>query len=129
MINEEQLYDAFGELLYAVAKSEGKTRGFALEQLDKVVRQYEWGSKAMWSFNYENLHDHKMEEAYDKAFDAFTSFGPFKGYKSFFDMLDAIVKMEILGERGQKVINRFRNKLLVHFAENQEIYFPDTEEA
>jgi len=125
MRNTEKLYNAFGELLYAVIKAEGKARENIIKKLERTVQEYEWGQTAMWSLRYEMGHNATTDEAYQKAFDAFTDFGPFPGYESFFRMVDDIIKKNILGERGKKVIGRFRKKLMDHFYENHNIYFDD----
>lgn len=121
-MNTEKLYDAFGELLYAVLKVEGKVRRDLLVRLEEILCQYKWGKTALWSFNYEEDHKSSIEDAYQKAFYAFKDYGPNEDYQSFFDMMDKINDQYLLlGQKGKRTFERFKRKLRESYAENQAV--------
>jgi hypothetical protein len=51
---QTQLYDALGELIYALAKVDGLIDEAEIGKLEEVLRSHPWSSEIKWSFDYEN---------------------------------------------------------------------------
>ncbi|MEM1136762.1 MAG: hypothetical protein AAGI07_13070 [Bacteroidota bacterium] len=130
MANEEKVYEAFGELLYAIARSEGKVKQATEEHVEMMLKKYTWGNEAIWSFKYEKKRKNSFEETYDHAISTFIEYGPFEEYKTFFELLDEIhqQKNSIFGERGKKILSNFKKKLQRAFMENENITYEDDDE-
>ncbi len=130
MANKEKVYEAFGELLYAVARAEGKVKKDTVEQLEKLLEKYSWANDAIWSFKYEKNRKNTFEEAYDHALDVFTENGPMAEYETFFELLDELSEEShpLLGVRGKRVLTNFKRKLHRNFMENENIFSNDEPE-
>jgi hypothetical protein len=127
MANKEKVFEAFGELLYAVARAEGKVRKDTAEQVAQLLDKYTWASDAIWSFKYEKDHKTTFEETYDQALDTFVEHGPMEEYKNFFELLDELSDdaHPLLGNRGKKILINFKRKLNRKFMENEDIFSND----
>ena len=53
MVGKTELYDAFGELIYAVAKADGFIQNEEVGKLQELLASHTWGKEIGWSFNYE----------------------------------------------------------------------------
>ena len=87
MIKKHKLYDAFGELLYAIAIADGEIQDEEVKTLEQVLREHPWAKEIKWSFDYEKQKNHSLEEAYTKAIDVFKENGPDPEYKYFLDVM------------------------------------------
>ena len=113
---KSQLYDAMGELIYAVAKAKGIAAQNETSLLPELLAQYDWAKAVEWSFNYEDAKQKTMEEAYSKAIDTCKAYGPAEEYASLMQVL------EILGQGkasaiapAPSVLLRFQTDLTNHF--------------
>lgn len=114
--SKEQLYDALGELIYAVAFADGEVQESEVEQLEKVLSAHPWAAAVKWSFNYEKNKGKSVEEAYDKAIDTCKAYGPTEEYASLFETLDAVAEANNGVEVSEAtLIQRFKNDLREHF--------------
>lgn len=129
MASKEKVYEAFGELLYAVARSEGKVKQKTIDHLENILKKYTWGNEAIWSFKYEKEHKKSFEETYDHAVDIFIEYGPFEEYEKFFELIEEINQEDnsIFGNRGQKILINFKKKLHRAFMENEDITYDDND--
>jgi len=123
MIKRERLYDAFGELIYAIAMADGDVQTVELETLEKLLREHPWAKEIKWSFNYEQNKHHSVEEAYQRAIDVCKENGPDPEYKY---LLDVMVKVaEAFGgiiPQEQMIIDNFKMDLSKRFAEDLRLH-------
>ncbi len=124
MANKEKVFEAFGELLYAVARAEGKVRKDTAEQVEALLEKYTWASDAIWSFKYEKKRKNTFEETYEHAIDTFVSHGPMAEYETFFELLDELSEEShpLLGSRGKKILTNFKRRLNRKFLDNEDIF-------
>jgi len=90
MVKRERLYDAFGELVYAMAKADGEIQAEEIQAMELLLKHHPWAKQIKWSFDYENLKHHSVEEAYIKAVEICKENGPDPEYKYLIDLLTAV---------------------------------------
>lgn len=119
-MNEEQLLDTFGELLYALVSTGSgvstKTKGAVSKELSK----YDWGEKAFWSFNYESSHNRSAKEAYERALDTFTENGPSDKYYLFIDIMEKIADLYATTDYQKRIPLKFKEELMERLKSNAE---------
>lgn len=121
-MTSEKLFEAFGELLYAIASIDGKINAEEKKLIENELAKYEWGSEISWSFDYETSHDRSLEEAYERALDTFSEYGPFKEYDNFFKILSEVVdNSNKISNKERKVLEKFRSQLLNRFMDDDSI--------
>lgn len=114
--SKERLYDALGELIYAVAKADGLVQDEEASRLQEILQQHPWASEVQWSFDYENKRATTLEEAYQKAIDTCKAYGPTEEYEYLFDILYEIAKAsEGVNLEEAQIIVRFKMELKEHF--------------
>lgn len=114
--SKAKLYDAMGELIYAVAKADGLIQESETEKLHELLLAHPWSREIEWSFDYEKRHDISVPEAYAKAIETCKAFGPSKEYALLFEVLQAVAEASHGMESSEReVIERFRNDLRQHF--------------
>jgi uncharacterized tellurite resistance protein B-like protein len=114
--SKERLYDALGELIYAVAKADGLVQDEETSRLEEILQQHPWAREVRWSFDYEKNRQTTLEEAYDKALDTCKAYGPAEEYQYLFDILYEIAKAsEGVNVEEAQVIVRFKMDLKNHF--------------
>ncbi len=132
MVKKSKLYDAFGELLYAIAIADGEVQKEEIEVLEKLLKEHPWAKEIKWSFDYETQKANSLEEVYAKAIDICKENGPDPEYKYLLDVMiqvadafDGIVPQE------ERVINSFINDLkerFMHDLEENKLAFFDEDE-
>lgn len=121
MISKEQLYDAFGELIYAVAKADGLIQIEEKLMLEKILSEHPWASQIHWSFNYESTKEMNPEESYKKALDIFKEYGPHPDYIYLLDVLEKVAAASNgIDADEQKVIDSFQSDLYKRFLRDAE---------
>ena len=90
MTNEERLYDAFGELVYAVALADGYIQPEETEALERLLTHHDWAKEIKWSFDYEVKAKHSVEDVYKKAINTFEKIGPHPEYAFMLEVLDKV---------------------------------------
>lgn len=122
MANNDKLYEAFGELLYAVAKVDGSVQNEERKVLDEILNRHPWGKDIIWSFNYEEKKTNSVKDAYLKAMDIFVNHGPFEEYENFHSVLNEVaLAFGGITEEERALINNFKNTLLNSFKNNPDI--------
>lgn len=121
MISKEQLYDAFGELIYAVAKADGLIQIEERLTLEKILSDHPWASQIHWSFNYESTKEIDPLESYEKAIDIFKEHGPDPDYIYLLDVLKQVAAAsDGIDADEQKVIDSFQSDLYKRFLKDAE---------
>ncbi|MDX1942600.1 MAG: TerB family tellurite resistance protein [Saprospiraceae bacterium] len=114
--SKEKLYDALGELIYAVAKADGLVQESETSKLQEILQNHPWSREVHWSFEYEKNRETSLDEAYAKALDTCKEYGPTEEYQYLFDILYEIAKAsDGLDRLEAKVIVRFKLALREHF--------------
>lgn len=93
MTNEERLYDAFGELVYAVCLADGYIQPEETEALERLLSNHDWAKEIKWSFDYEVRAGKKtVDEAYKKALITFEKVGPNPEYAFMLEVLEEVAR-------------------------------------
>ncbi|EAY26163.1 TerB family tellurite resistance protein [Microscilla marina] len=121
MVNKEQLYDAFGELIYAVAKADGLIQAEEQRMLENILTAHPWASQIRWSFDYESKKGMNPEDSYKKALDIFKEHGPDPDYVYLLDVLEKVAEAsDGIDANEQKVIDSFQSDLYKRFVKDAE---------
>ncbi len=114
--SKERLYDALGELIYAVAKADGLVQAEEIERLQQVLLAHPWSREIKWSFDFEHRRKQSVEEAYSKALETCKEYGPSTEYAFLFEVLQAVAEASYGTDiKEAKIIERFKNELKDHF--------------
>jgi uncharacterized tellurite resistance protein B-like protein len=121
-MNKEKLYEAFGELLYAVAMADGAVQEEERARMKAVLAPFRWGEEVLWSFNYETNHQRPLKDAYAKSFRAICEHGPFSEFYEFVQVLeDVAAASKGIDPEERAMIDRFRQDLQEAFMNNPKI--------
>ena len=113
MVNKEKLFEAFGELIYAVAKIDGTVQPEEVEKLKALFQYKTGGDEVIWSFNYENRNNNNVKDAYEKALGVMIEYGPYDGYPELIRILSEVAKASNgIDESERFLISRFEEDLL-----------------
>lgn len=116
MVSKVELYDAFGELMYAVAKADGLIQNEEISALNELVENHPWAKEIVWSFKYEQGKKKTVEEAYEKALYTCQQYGPSPEYPELLNLLMDIAKAsEGVSSKEKQVIQNFEKELRAKF--------------
>ncbi len=116
MIKRERLYDAFGELIYAIAMADGEVQQEEVETLEAFLSHHPWAKEIKWSFNYENMKNHSVEEAYNNAIDICKENGPDPEYKYILEVMTSVAEaVDGIVPQERKILDDFRFDLRERF--------------
>lgn len=120
-VSKEKLYDAFGELIYAVAKADGSIQDEELVKLHEILNGHPWAKEIKWSFEYENKKDHSVELAFKMAVDICKENGPDPEYKYLIEVLNEVAKSSNgIDANEEKIIQGFIQELQDRFLKDFE---------
>lgn len=112
MVGKTELYDAFGELIYAVSKADGFIQNEEVDKLQELLASHAWGKEIGWSFNYEREKKQDLQTAYDKALYTCKEFGPSPEYPKLLDILQQIAAASHgIDSDEARLINNFEAEL------------------
>lgn len=121
-MNLEKVYEAFGELLYALALSDGELQQEEEDRLKEIVSGHQWETDILWSFNYEKGRRSDIKEAYQRALDVFSQYGPYREYDKFFGVLEQVAEASAgVDVEERKLIDSFKAELLERFQNDKSI--------
>lgn len=122
MYSKEKLYETFGELLYAIALSDGRIQDEEVAELKEMIKFHPLARDIMWSFNYEKSKSTTVEEAYKKAVDIFKHNGPAAEYKDFEEILAKVAAAcDGISSEEKRIIDSFRQDLTSTFLKDPNI--------
>ncbi len=112
MIKRERLYDAFGELIYAIAMADGDVQKEEIIALEKLLSKHPWAKEIEWSFNYEQNKHHSVEESYQRAIEVCKENGPDPEYKYLLDVMTQVAEaFNGIVPQERKIIDDFKMDL------------------
>lgn len=116
MIKRERLYDAFGELIYAIAMADGEVQEVEVEALRKIINSHPWASEIKWSFDYEKSKNNTVEDAYKKAVIACKENGPDPEYKYLLEVMEQVAEaFDGVVPSEKQIIENFKHELEAQF--------------
>lgn len=119
MVTKIDLYDAFGELIYALALADGVVQKEETAALSRILGDHPWAKEIKWSFDYEKKKEKSLEAAFEKALDVCKNFGASTDYPFLFEILDKIAAAsDGVHEEEVALIAKFKTELLAHFQES-----------
>ena len=116
MKKEEKLYEVLGELLYAIAISDGVIQIEEREALQSLLRGHAHKDVIKWSFDYEESKKSTLEEMYNKVLNFCHGYGASPVYSEFIDAMKTIAEAsEGIDDDESKIINSFSSDLIERF--------------
>lgn len=91
-LSKTELYDAFGEFLYAIAMADDKIQETEIKKIEELLNNHEGAKEIQWSFNYESQKGKSVEEAYKKAIDICKYYGPSPDYPFLVDAVRQVAQ-------------------------------------
>ena len=89
-VRKSKLYNAFGEIMYSLAMADGKIQKEELHAITTALKNHEWSSGILWSFDYENEKQRNTADILKRALKVFRENGPSKEYRDFLSSLKLI---------------------------------------
>ncbi|MCC5945456.1 MAG: TerB family tellurite resistance protein [Bernardetiaceae bacterium] len=115
--DKERLYDAFGTLIYAVAKADGLVQESETNALNNILVQHPWASQIKWSFDYELKRETDVKTAYLKAIDVCAELGPSDEYDFFIEVLAEVARAsDGIDENEAEIIQNFKKDFEIRYA-------------
>ena len=119
MKSTEKLIDAFGELIYVLAMSDGAIQEEELVVLKSKLSSHKWGRDIQWSFDYEVEKNNPIDDLYKKVILYCESHGPDPEYNFLFEVLEDVAKSSNGIEDSERaIITNFKSDLLQKFKED-----------
>lgn len=112
----DKLYDAFGELIYVLAMSDGEVQEEELKMFKDIMKDHEWAKQIEWSFNYEKGKNRNLADLYDKVKFACFDVGPHPEYANMIDVLKKVAEASNgISMEEKNIILSFEEELLQEF--------------
>jgi len=108
----KQVLDAFGKIIYAVAKSDGEVQDAEMQVILDVIDNNTWAREVELSFSIEKELDQDAGEVFDQAIETF-KFNEIGNHASnFLELLEKIAEAHngIVSEE-EEMIEKFKIKL------------------
>jgi len=116
MTDTEKLYETLGELLYAVAKADGKIDESEKDALHKLLKDHNHKEAIQWSFDYEVSKDRSVENTYEKIIAICQRIGPSPIYDEFIAAMQTIAKADTVVDQNESdIISSFCHDLITQF--------------
>ena len=116
MTKKDQLYDAFGELAYVLAKADGEIQPEELQEVKQILETHPRGADIQWSFDYEARNERPIDDVYQKVIDACQAIGPDPEYPFLIDLLEKVAAVHAgKSPEEEKVITGFVAELIERF--------------
>lgn len=114
-MNKEKLYEAFGELVYVIAMTDGIIQPEEKDALKKIIANHPWANEIEWSFNYEVEKHQNIDYLYKRVLDLCHKNGPDPEYKFLVEVLEAVANASSDKVSEKEVIDRFTHDLTEKF--------------
>ena len=118
-MSKERLYDAYGEIIYAITLADGIIQPEEIKQLKEIVKLHPWASQIKWSFDYESSKEKDVMLAYNSALITLKEHGPDPDYAHLVNFINEIASASNgIDVNEAKMIETFKTSLRNHFIEN-----------
>jgi len=108
----KELQEAFGKVVYAIAKIDGEVQQVEIDALYKVIEENKWAGEVLKSFNKEAELDLDPNIIFAKAMRIFRENGRSEHYTFFIELLEVIANAhEGIIPQEQKLIDMFKATL------------------
>lgn len=122
MKQTELLFEAFGEMVYVVAMSDGVIQKEELEVIEQKMKDHPWGKSLKWSFNYEMKKANSIEDLYKKVVFFCKDHGPDPEYDFLLEILRDVANASSgIDENEDAKISGLSNELLDKFSNDLDI--------
>ncbi len=122
MKETELLFEAFGEMIYVVAMSDGVIQKEELAVVEEKMQGHPWGKSLKWSFNYEMKKSNSIEDLYKKVVFFCRDHGPDPEYDFLLDVLRDVANASSgIDEKEGEKIAKLSNELLDKFTNDLDI--------
>lgn len=114
MVQRQQLYTAFGQLIYTLAKADGEIQREEFERINKLLVAHQWSNDILWSFNEECSKKEHSKKVLSKVLGIFREYGPYYEYPYFFHVVEEVA--EAFGgivKEEQEILDELRKVLLI----------------
>ncbi len=119
--NKVQVYDAFGELLFLLAQSDGQIQQVELDMIDELLKAHPWSEEIKWSFDYEVKKGNDLEDLFKKVLYACHDYGPDPEYQFMIDVLEKVAEASAgIDEKERALIEKFKEDLTALFKKDLE---------
>lgn len=116
MKNTEKLIEAFGEMIYVVAMTDGTIQKEELEVIENKLAAHKWGEDIKWSFDYEVKKKNSIEDLYKKVITYCEMHGPDAEYQFLLNVIEGVAAASNGIDRDEKeVMDGFVNELTEKF--------------
>lgn len=116
MTETERLFEVFGELLYAIAMSDGVIQKEEITAFEEVLENHPWSTSVKWSFNYETTKGTAIEDVYNKVINFCHHHGPSAHYPDFISAMEKIAAAANgIDEKEAAMIKSFSADLTARF--------------
>ena len=116
MVSKTRLYDAFGELIYAVALADSMIQEAEISVLEKVLAGHPWSKEIRWSFDYELKRENQLMDTYHKALETLKENGPHADYAYLVEVLEAVAEAsDGFHKKEGQIISNLQKSLKSHF--------------
>jgi hypothetical protein len=115
-VSKEQLFEAFGEILYAMAAVDGKIQQEEKELIAQAIKHHRFEYDILFSFKQEVTKARTIKEAFGTAMQKFREYGPFDGYSDFKIILENLANScQGISAEEKEIIDQFHKELLMNF--------------
>lgn len=111
----QNLREAFGKVVYAIAKIDGEVQQVEIDVFKKEIAKHEWAKEISLTFEEERILNTDPNIVFLKAMKVFRANGPSEHYPFFIDLLEKIAKAHdgIVNEE-ETMLRRFKEGLLTN---------------
>jgi tellurite resistance protein len=129
MDNKTYLYDAFGELIYLIAMTDGGVQTEERAALERILGNHSWAKEIIWSFDYEASKNNNLEDVYKKVISACHHNGPDPEFQFMVEVMEAVAAASKGKEAAEEEqINGFVKDLTERFKRDIEKLYPSEED-
>ena len=115
-VSKEQLFEAFGEILYALAAVDGNIQQEEKVLISQAIRHHRFEYDILMSFKQGVTKAKTIKEAFGKAMDTFRTYGTFDGYSDFKIILENLARScHGVSPEEKEIIDEFHKELLTNF--------------
>lgn len=112
-VSKEELYDAFGELLYAISSIDGEVQYEEAKKIEELLKGHEGAEDMMWSFEYEFDKQKTVAESCNKALAICQLYGHCSDYPFLIKVMKEVAAVSAgISEQEKNLIESFEKELL-----------------